>query len=58
VSQGFKIVDPAGDNWIYFTYDIDATDFTLNKGFRGNYSLGNLKRNIKNSAILRHFLGY
>jgi hypothetical protein len=51
VSQGLKIVDPAGNNWLYFSYDVDATQYSLGKGFLGNYTLGKFKEN-RNSSIL------
>ena len=37
--QGFKILDPTGQNWLFFTYDIDATTYS-GTGFFANYSLG------------------
>ena len=40
VTQGIKILDPTGANWIYFRYDVDATSYYLGQGFIGNYSIG------------------
>jgi hypothetical protein len=41
VSQGFKIKDQNEQNWLYFSYDIDTSWYSLDKkGFLGNYTLG------------------
>jgi hypothetical protein len=56
VTQGIKILDPTGANWLYFSYDIDATKYYIGKGFYGNYSLGDKKKRIGLYAHRTHLI--